>query len=138
MLYWPEKLNTPLSLIVIFLNLPGPDIIDAKGNLVLAPENIHVVGILEAGDREPSQRAGAATYGEPAVADCHLQKIRGALIRFVTPSLVMLIPSGLVPRSSLLRPSVKWKEFTVVGLRVYVSPNTTVWARSTFPEPWSP
>src|SRR5260370_40162198 len=63
------EIEHSVVLVMIVLSIPGPEDVHAKGDLVLAAKDIHIVGRLETGDREPSQRAGSAPDREPAVID---------------------------------------------------------------------
>jgi hypothetical protein len=46
------KIEDAVVLIVIDLHVPSSEQVHAEGNLVLAAQNIHIVSLLEAGDRE--------------------------------------------------------------------------------------
>ncbi len=65
---------------MIFLNLSGSKEVHTEGNLVFAAQDIHIVGILEAGHGESPQRTRAAAHRKPPIVDSYLQEIRSALI----------------------------------------------------------
>src|SRR5947207_4730655 len=48
-------------LVMIVLAIARPENVHAKGELVLAAQNVHVVGGLKAADREASKGAGSAS-----------------------------------------------------------------------------
>ena len=75
------EVENAVVLVMIVLAVARAEDVHAEGDLVLAAQNIHVVGPLEAGDREPAERAGAAPDGEAAVVNGQLQEVLGALVQ---------------------------------------------------------